>query len=141
LYAPFLVRGAAPLSPLQDVSFFKSFTLEGHTLSWSNGADFAPEFLREHVPVFIGETHMAEALLTQAQQLINHLSLLDQARLMEYLSSRMEAAILSISSPSMMKGVEQDDPWRAFFKVGDELVSNNPERSETMTSALFAMRR
>ncbi len=35
--------------PLQDVSFFKSFTLEGHTLSWSNGADFAPEFLREHI--------------------------------------------------------------------------------------------
>ena len=35
--------------PLQEVSFFKSFTLEGHTLSWSNGADFAPEFLRERV--------------------------------------------------------------------------------------------
>jgi hypothetical protein len=33
--------------PLKDVSYFKSFTLEGHTLSWSNGADFAPEFLRE----------------------------------------------------------------------------------------------
>jgi hypothetical protein len=33
--------------PLKDVTFFKSFTLEGHTLSWSNGADFAPEFLRE----------------------------------------------------------------------------------------------
>jgi len=35
--------------PLEDVSFFKSFTLEGHTLSWSNGADFAPEFLHELV--------------------------------------------------------------------------------------------
>jgi hypothetical protein len=35
--------------PLKDVSYFKSFTIEGHTLSWSNGADFAPEFLREHV--------------------------------------------------------------------------------------------
>ena len=35
--------------PLKDMSFFKSFTLEGHTLSWSNGADFAPEFLREHI--------------------------------------------------------------------------------------------
>ncbi len=33
--------------PLKDVSFFKSFTLDGHTLSWSNGADFAPEFLHE----------------------------------------------------------------------------------------------
>ena len=35
--------------PLKNISFFKSFTLEGHTLSWSNGADFAPEFLREHI--------------------------------------------------------------------------------------------
>jgi len=35
--------------PLKNISFFKSFTLEGHTLSWSNGADFASEFLREHI--------------------------------------------------------------------------------------------
>ncbi len=41
--------------PLKDVSFFKSFTLEGHTLSWSNGADFAPEFLREHVNCIVSE--------------------------------------------------------------------------------------
>lgn len=33
--------------PLKDISFFKSFKLEGHTLSWSNGADFAPDFLRD----------------------------------------------------------------------------------------------
>ncbi|MGH8497902.1 MAG: DUF2442 domain-containing protein [Methylococcales bacterium] len=35
--------------PLRNKEFFKSFTLEGHTLSWSNGADFAPEFLREQI--------------------------------------------------------------------------------------------
>jgi hypothetical protein len=35
--------------PLKNLSFFRSFTLEGHTLSWSNGADFAPEFLHELV--------------------------------------------------------------------------------------------
>ena len=33
--------------PLKDLATFKSFSLEGHTLSWENGADFAPEFLRE----------------------------------------------------------------------------------------------
>lgn len=35
--------------PLKNKDFFKSFKIEGHTLSWSNGADFAPEFLREQI--------------------------------------------------------------------------------------------
>lgn len=35
--------------PLKEIDFFKSFIVEGHTLSWSNGADFAPEFLRERI--------------------------------------------------------------------------------------------
>lgn len=33
--------------PLKDKTFFQSFFLEGHTLNWSNGADFAPEFLKK----------------------------------------------------------------------------------------------
>ncbi|RLA06932.1 MAG: DUF2442 domain-containing protein [Gammaproteobacteria bacterium] len=35
--------------PLNDISFFKNFSIEGHTLTWKNGADFAPEFLREKI--------------------------------------------------------------------------------------------
>ncbi len=31
--------------PLRDVIYFKSFRLEGHTVAWDNGADFAPEYL------------------------------------------------------------------------------------------------
>ena len=33
--------------PLKDVVFFSQFLVRYHTLSWQNGADFAPEFLRE----------------------------------------------------------------------------------------------
>jgi hypothetical protein len=39
--------------PLRDVEAFKRFRLhpELRTLVWSNGADFAPEFLREKLRV------------------------------------------------------------------------------------------
>ena len=33
--------------PLQNPDYFKTFSLQGYTLSWENGADFAPEFLKE----------------------------------------------------------------------------------------------
>ena len=33
--------------PLKDVDYFRQFHLEGHTLAWPNGADFAPEYLQE----------------------------------------------------------------------------------------------
>ncbi len=39
--------------PLRDPAFFRSFQLqlELHTVTWPNGADFAPEFLHERVRV------------------------------------------------------------------------------------------
>jgi hypothetical protein len=39
--------------PLQDPEFFAAFEVhpEAHTLTWPNGADFAPEFLHHRVAV------------------------------------------------------------------------------------------
>ena len=31
--------------PLKSISFFKTFVLERHTITWANGADLAPEYL------------------------------------------------------------------------------------------------
>ena len=40
--------------PLRDLETFKRFTIACHTLSWDNGADFAPGFLKEHVRLTAG---------------------------------------------------------------------------------------
>ena len=39
--------------PLKDLEYFRSFRLEPElgTVSWPNGADFAPEFLHDNVKV------------------------------------------------------------------------------------------
>jgi len=39
--------------PLKDLEYFRSFALEPElgTVSWPNGADFAPEFLHDNVRV------------------------------------------------------------------------------------------
>ena len=33
--------------PLKDKTYFQSFKIKYNTIEWSNGADFAPEFLLE----------------------------------------------------------------------------------------------
>ena len=33
--------------PLQNVAKFRNVMVAGHTVAWDNGADFAPEFLRD----------------------------------------------------------------------------------------------
>ena len=39
------VLDGAVFEPLKSIDYFKHFRLEGHTLAWPNGADFAPEYL------------------------------------------------------------------------------------------------
>jgi hypothetical protein len=35
--------------PLRDPSYFARFSIRYHTISWENGADFAPEFLWQKI--------------------------------------------------------------------------------------------
>ena len=42
--------GGPIFESLKDPDYFKQFTLEGHTLTWPNGADFAPEYIHSLMP-------------------------------------------------------------------------------------------
>ncbi|MCM1320865.1 MAG: DUF2442 domain-containing protein [Bacteroides sp.] len=39
--------GRKIVSELKDLALFKDFSIQRHTVTWKNGLDFAPEFLRE----------------------------------------------------------------------------------------------
>ena len=39
--------------PLQNIETFKQLSIVLHELAWPNGADFAPEFLRERAAVTV----------------------------------------------------------------------------------------
>lgn len=43
--------------PLKDKAYFQRFRIEGHTLAWENGADFAPEYLRNALVTEVGVSH------------------------------------------------------------------------------------
>lgn len=36
----------AIVSALKDLTVFKDFSIQNHTISWANGLDFAPEFIK-----------------------------------------------------------------------------------------------
>ncbi|MBO4533475.1 MAG: DUF2442 domain-containing protein [Treponema sp.] len=35
------------INDLKDISLFKDFCIQNYTISWSNGLDFAPEFIKD----------------------------------------------------------------------------------------------
>ena len=39
--------GGPIFEPLRDADYFRRFSIEGNTLAWPNGADFASEYLYE----------------------------------------------------------------------------------------------
>ncbi|MCR5284188.1 MAG: DUF2442 domain-containing protein [Treponema sp.] len=46
----------AIVSALKDLTVFKDFSIQHHTLAWANGLDFAPEFIKDCSIKLLGES-------------------------------------------------------------------------------------
>lgn len=46
----------AIVSALKDLTVFKDFSIQHHTLAWANGLDFAPEFIKDCSIKVLNET-------------------------------------------------------------------------------------
>ena len=46
----------AIVSVLKDLAVFKDFSIRNHTISWANGLDFAPEFIKDCSIKLLGES-------------------------------------------------------------------------------------
>ena len=84
---------------------------------------------------------MADPKLIQVQNLIDHLSPLDQVRLMEYISARIEKIISTMSTPEIITSDEGEKAWSDFFRIGGEIMKSDVPKSATLTSTLLSMRR
>ena len=46
----------AIVSALKDLTVFKDFSIQHHTIAWANGLDFAPEFIKDCSIKLLGES-------------------------------------------------------------------------------------
>ena len=46
----------AIVSALKDLTVFKDFSIQHHTIAWANGLDFAPEFIKACSIKLLGES-------------------------------------------------------------------------------------
>ena len=46
----------AIVSALKDLAVFKDFSIQNHIISWANGLDFAPEFIKDCSIKLLGES-------------------------------------------------------------------------------------
>ena len=75
------------------------------------------------------------------QQLVTQLSPHDQARLLEYLSSRMAYMVSLLSSESSPTPPPQATTWDEFFRVGNGVMNSDTSDSQTLTNTVVMMRR
>lgn len=79
--------------------------------------------------------------LDQIQQLVDQLTPLEQVRLLEYLTPRIAQAVATTQCSPSAPQSSLPEAWKEFFRVGDALAATDTPDVETLTEAVFVMRR
>lgn len=77
----------------------------------------------------------AAVTLDEAQRMVDHLSPVDQARLLTYLAPRVAGHVSATHAP------DYAEAWDAFLRIGETLEKGDTGESETLTAAVLSMRR
>jgi len=84
---------------------------------------------------------MASATLNHVQQLVDQLSPMEQAKLLEYLTPRIARALTQQQAATSATGVQHQDAWAELFRVGDIIAASDTTDAPTLTTAVLSMRR
>jgi len=84
---------------------------------------------------------MTIATLETIQRLVDQLTPLEQARLLEYLTPRIVRAVATQQLVTKANGATVSEAWQRFFQIGDALVVGDQPNLPTFTQTVQLMRR
>ena len=84
---------------------------------------------------------MTTSTLERAEQLVDQLTPLEQAQLLEYLTPRIARALAATPASQPTTTPTPSDLWREFFRIGDTLAETDNPDTDTLTATVLAMRR
>jgi hypothetical protein len=88
-----------------------------------------------------GESDMQTATFEQAQQVVDQLSIRDQARLLEYLTPRVVDTVVAIKQAEAIESEFLPQAWQELFRIGDSIAALEASDQETLTETVVSMRR
>ncbi|MCK6622457.1 MAG: hypothetical protein HUU32_09970 [Calditrichaceae bacterium] len=84
---------------------------------------------------------MPHMTLEEVQHLVDRLTPLEQAQLMEYISFRIARAMASREPAQSGASSHDGQAWKKFFEIGDALMASDAPELETLTTSVLKMRR
>lgn len=80
--------------------------------------------------------------LDQVQRLVDELSPLEQAQLLEHLAFKVTQVIAARPGTSAAAPqADYEQAWKEFFLLGDKLAASDTPGAATLTQAVLSMRR